>query len=80
MSTAKIAITLEKEIVAQIDRWAREGKYPSRSKAIQEAVKERMVRWRKTRLLEEATKLNPREEKALAEEGLLTENEAWPAY
>lgn len=80
MSTAKIAITLDAEIVEQIDRWVRERKYPNRSKVIQEAVKERMARWRKTRLMEEAAKLNPKEEKALAEESLAVENEAWPEY
>ena len=80
MSAAKIAITLDAEIVKQIDQWVRARKYPNRSKVIQEAVKERMARWRKTRLLEEAAKLNPKEEKALAEESLAAENEAWPEY
>lgn len=80
MPATKIAITLDAEIVEQIDRWVRERKYPNRSKAIQEAVKERMARWRKTRLIEETAKLNPKEEKALAEESLAAENEAWPEY
>ena len=80
MPTAKIAITLDSEIVKEIDRWVRERKYPNRSRAIAESVKDRMARWRKTRLTEEATKLNPKEEKALAEESLAAENEAWPEY
>ncbi|MBI3610361.1 MAG: ribbon-helix-helix protein, CopG family [Nitrospirae bacterium] len=80
MPTAKIAITLDDEIVKEIDRWVRERRYPNRSKAIAEAVKERMARWRKTRLIEEAAKLDPKEEKALAEESLAAENEAWPEY
>lgn len=80
MPTAKIAITLDEEVLKQVDRWVRERKYPNRSKAIQEAVKERVARWRKTRLLEESAKLDPREEKALAEESLAAENEAWPEY
>lgn len=80
MPAAKIAITLDAEIVEQIDRWVRERKYPNRSKAIQDAVKERMARWRKTRLIEEAAKLDPVEEKALAEESVAAENEGWPEY
>lgn len=39
--------------------------------------KRTMARWRNTRLLQEATKLTPKEEKALAEESLAVENEAW---
>ncbi len=80
MPAAKIAISLDAEIVEQIDRWVREKKYPNRSKAIQDAVKERMARWRKTRLIEETAKLNPEEEKALAEESVAAENEGWPEY
>jgi Arc/MetJ-type ribon-helix-helix transcriptional regulator len=80
MPTAKIAITLDKEIVEQLDQWVREGRYPSRSNAIQESVKERIARWRKTRLIEEAVKLDPKEERALAEESLAAENEVWPEY
>jgi Arc/MetJ-type ribon-helix-helix transcriptional regulator len=79
MPTTKIAITLEETLVEQLDRWVREGRYPSRSKAIQETLKERLARWRKTRLAEEAAKLDPEEEKALAEESLVAGNEPWPA-
>lgn len=80
MSTTKIAITLDEETVEQLDRWVNERKYPNRSKAIQEALKERMARWRKSRLIEEAAKLDPKEEKAMAEENLSAENEAWAEY
>jgi len=80
MPTAKIAITLDKEIVEQLDQWVREGRYPSRSRAIQESIKERIARWRKTRLIEETVKLGPKEERALAEESLAAENEVWPEY
>jgi len=80
MLTTKIAITLDEEIVEQLDQWVREGKYPTRSKAIQGAMKKRMARWRKTRLIEEAVKLNPKEEMVLAEESLAAGNEIWPKY
>ena len=80
MPTEKIAITMEKSIVEQLDRWVREKKYPNRSRAIQEAVKDRLARWRKTRLIEEVAKLNPQEEKILAEQSLSAENEKWAEY
>lgn len=81
MATAKIAITLDEEILDQLDRWVREARYPSRSNAIQAAVKERLARWKRTRLVEELAKLDPDEEKALADEGLRSgEGTDWPEY
>ena len=70
MPVAKIAITVDEEIVRQIDRLVREGKYKSRSRAVQDALKDRLRDWRKKRLVEEVSKLNPDEERALAEESL----------
>lgn len=80
MPTEKIAITLDRELLKEIDRGVRSGLFKNRSRAIQEAVKERLERQRKRRLLDEAKKLDPREERALAEEGMTGEEGAWPAY
>lgn len=80
MASAKVAITLDKKLLEQVDRWVTEGRYPNRSQAIQEAVREKVERTRKRRLTEEAAKLDPQEERALAEEGFAAENEVWPAY
>jgi Arc/MetJ-type ribon-helix-helix transcriptional regulator len=73
----KIAITLERKTVADLDRWVREGRYPNRSRALQSAVNLLSERERRTRLTRELAKLNPREEKRLAEDGL---GDAWPEY
>lgn len=70
MASAKVAITLNEELLKQVDRWVAEGRFPSRSQAIQQAVREKLERSRKRRLAEEAAKLDPREERTLAEEGL----------
>jgi len=80
MGSAKVAITIERGLLAQVDRWVLEGRYPNRSQAIQAAVREKLERARRRRLSEEAAKLDPREEKALAEEGLSAEFESWPPY
>jgi Arc/MetJ-type ribon-helix-helix transcriptional regulator len=69
MGAAKLAITMEKDLPKQVDRWVAEGRYPNRSQAIQAAVQEKLERTRRRRLAEEAAKLDPREERALAEEG-----------
>lgn len=69
MRSAKVAITMNKELLSQIDRWVAEGRYPNRSQAIQAAVREQLERVGRRRLAEEAGKLDVNEERALAEEG-----------
>lgn len=76
MPAAKIAITIDEELLRALDLWVREGKYPNRSKAIQAAVKEKHDRWRKTRLAEECAKVDPRE--AQAEVDIRYEGEVLP--
>jgi len=78
MAAAKVAITVDEQLLKLIDRWVTQGRYPNRSRAIQEAVREKVERWNHTRLAEEVTKLNPKEERALAEENLA--GEAWPEF
>lgn len=77
MPTAKVAITVDEGLLRLVDQWVRQGRYPSRSQAIQAAVREKVEHWNHTRLAEEVAKLNPKEERALAEETF--DGEAWPA-
>ena len=80
MPAEKIAITLDRELLKEIDRGVRSGLFKNRSRAIEEAVKEKLERHGKRRLLLEARKLNPKEERALAEERMTGEETAWPEY
>ncbi len=80
MGVAKIAVSLDEAIAAKIDQLVREGKFPSRSKLIQEAVAEKLQRMGKTLLAAECAKLDREFERALAEEGLSEEAAAWPEY
>ncbi|MBI4904671.1 MAG: CopG family transcriptional regulator [Acidobacteria bacterium] len=73
----KIAVTLDRRTVDDLDRWVREGKYPNRSRALQSAIDLLSARDRRTRLVRELAKLDTREEKRLAEEGL---DGTWPEY
>ena len=70
MPSAKVAITVEKGLLKTVDRWVSQGRYPNRSQAIQAALREKEERWKHTRLLEALDKLDPEEEKALADEWL----------
>ena len=74
----KIAVTLDQRTVADLDRWVKEGKYPNRSRALQSAVNILTEREERTRLVRELAKIDPKEEKQLAEQGL--GDRAWPAY
>jgi metal-responsive CopG/Arc/MetJ family transcriptional regulator len=80
MSAAKIAITLEESLLQKIDRLVREKVYPNRSKAIQDAVMERMQKHDKDRLARECDKLDPAYEERVAEEGMGLEVDQWPEY
>ena len=58
MACAKIAISLNKDTVERLDRLVVEGVYPSRSRAIQEALEERLSRLSRDRLARECAKLD----------------------
>jgi len=80
MASAKIAITLEQECLKEIDLWVSEGRYPNRSRAIQEVLKEKIARWRKRRLISVLSQVVPEEERKSSEEGFETVNEVWDEY
>jgi len=80
MATAKIAITIEEEILIRLDLLVKSSVFPNRSKAIQDAIKEKLSKIEKNRLEAECTKLDPKFEQALADEGLFSEIEEWPEY
>jgi len=80
MSQTKVAITIEEGVLARVDALVRRKVYRNRSKAIQEAVQEKLARLECSRLAEECAKLDPAFEKAMADEGLSEELEARPKY
>ncbi len=74
----KVAVTLDKKTVADLDRWVREGRYPNRSRAVQSAVDLLAEREKRRRLARELAKLDPLEERRMAEEGL--GDASWPPF
>ena len=80
MSSSKIAITLDPELLEEVDELVKKHMFPSRSRAIQDAVKEKLERLSHNLLAQECAKLDPEYEKALAEEGLKEELSEWPEY
>jgi metal-responsive CopG/Arc/MetJ family transcriptional regulator len=80
MSSSKIAITLNSEVLSEVDALVKRRMFPNRSRAIQEAVKEKLARLSHSRLAQECSKLGPEQEQALAEEGLREDLSEWPEY
>ena len=80
MSTAKVAITMEEGLLGKLDHLVKAHVFPNRSKAIQEAVSDKLARMDHRRLAQECSKLNKRFEQAMAEEGLSSEVDSWPEY
>ncbi len=80
MSASKIAITIDSTLVDELDRLVIEKKFPSRSRAIQTAVAEKLKKLQATRLAVECSKLDPELEQNLADEGLNEELKSWPEY
>ncbi len=80
MSAAKIAVSIDRALLTDVDTLVKKGAFASRSQAIQEALREKLARHKRTRLARESARLNPAFEKALAEEGLSREVTEWPAY
>lgn len=80
MGKSKVAITLDDELLARIDRLVGQRQFPSRSRAIQEAVEEKLRHLEQGRLARECAKLDPDFEQQLAEEGLSRDLAEWPEY
>ena len=80
MAASKIAITLDSNMLKRLDVLVKSNLFPNRSKAIQEAVAEKLMRLEKSRLAQECAKLDPDYEQSLAEEGFSLELEEWPEY
>lgn len=79
MPVAKVAVTIDEQLLREVDRWVREGEFSSRSRAVQVALSRlRDERNQRSSLLAELSKLDPEEERAMAEEWLEGEA-AWPS-
>jgi Arc/MetJ-type ribon-helix-helix transcriptional regulator len=80
MGSVKIAITLDQDLLARLDLLVKEKRFPNRSRAVQEVLREKLQWLERSRLALECAKLDPAFEKALADEGLTEDSERWPAY
>jgi metal-responsive CopG/Arc/MetJ family transcriptional regulator len=80
MAASKIAITIDDNLLKKLDLMVKSKIYPNRSKAIQEAVLDKIERLERTRLERECAKLDPKFEQNMAEEGFSMEIDEWLEY
>ncbi len=78
MPMTKIAVTVDEGVATEMDRLVASGRYPNRSRIVQEALNEKLRRSKRQRLAAECARLDPDEEKAIAEEAL--QSAPWPEY
>ena len=78
MAKSRITVTLASRVLGELDRLVARGLVPSRSQAIEAALDESLGRLADIRLSREVAKLDPDEERALAEEGMASELASWP--
>ncbi|MDA8404891.1 MAG: ribbon-helix-helix domain-containing protein, partial [Desulfobacteraceae bacterium] len=64
----------------RLDRLVKARVFANRSKAIQDAVAEKLEKLERNRLAIECAKLSPEMEKTYAEEGMDEELKLWPEY
>jgi metal-responsive CopG/Arc/MetJ family transcriptional regulator len=80
MRTVKIAVTIDQDLLMRLDRLVRQHRYPSRSRAVQEAVQDKLDRLDHNRLARECAKLDRVAEQQLTDEGLAEDVRTWPEY
>lgn len=80
MGAAKVAITIEGDLLRRIDQLVDQKKFANRSRAIQEAVRDKLERLERGRLARECAKLDKRAEQRLADEGLAEDLKEWPEF
>lgn len=80
MPKTKVALTLDTVLLQQVDELVDRRRFRNRSQAIEAALADKLRRLARTRLASESAKLDPREEKRLADAGLAEDFKAWPEY
>ena len=80
MRSAKIAVTIDKGLLSRLDRLVKEQRFPNRSRAVQEALLDKLDRLDRSRLARECAKLDPVFEQQHAEEALTEDLDQWPEY
>jgi metal-responsive CopG/Arc/MetJ family transcriptional regulator len=80
VATVKVAITIDAQLLGQLDALVKKRIFPSRRRAIQEIMQEELDKLARTRLARECAKLDSKAEQAIADEDLAGVLIEWPDY
>lgn len=80
MPKTKVALTIDADLLDRVDDLVARQRFRNRSQAVETALAEKLARLARARLAEECARLDPEEERLLAEEGLVSPDESWPEY
>ena len=80
MNSAKIAISIEPSLLAQVDSLVSGKLFRSRSELFQVAVSEQIARLDEDAFARECAKLDPSEEQNFANIGISKDLTEWPEY
>src|SRR5438270_440179 len=70
MRGARITITIDQRLLSRLDRLVKKQRFPNRSRAIHEALRDKLDRMGRNLLARECAKLDPAVEQHLADETL----------
>ena len=80
MSTKKITVTLQENVVERLDSLVKNHHHKSRSKAVQIAINDYLKNMEKQKMYAQIDKMDLEEEMQVAEESLEAANEIWTEY
>jgi Arc/MetJ-type ribon-helix-helix transcriptional regulator len=80
MAKTKVALTIDARLLEQVDALVARQQFRNRSQAVEAALADKLRRLARTRLARECARLDPSEEKRVADEGLAGALDAWPEY
>jgi metal-responsive CopG/Arc/MetJ family transcriptional regulator len=80
MRKTKVTLTLDSKLVERLDQLIARRYFRNRSQAVESALVDALRRVIRTGLVRESAKLNPKQEKRLADEALVDALDSWPEY
>ena len=80
VSVAKIAISIDKKILSQLDALVKQDKFANRSQAIQIAVEAKLLELSHDRLAKECEKLDIAAEQQMADELFDQDDSTWSKF
>lgn len=80
MASAKVGVSMDKDLLVELDRLVQDQHFSSRSQVVQQAVREKLRKLKRARFLRECAKFDPAEEQRFADADITGDLSGWPEY